>query len=246
MPSRRRRRRRQKRWVRPIEPAPWLWGALALNLVVGLVFSPATAMSHLRIVGAQPYDRDRLADIAERIQHRPLLRVNGQAVQSEALENTAVVSASYRANLFGRGVLTVRYRRPVAAIVGRERLYLSDRGTIFSSPHDFALTMSVDPPIDVDEENLAVFSGWQGGAAARMCVSITELLPRSEWLLKVSPTGYVRLESDGGVVEFGSFDKSEQKVRKLADILSDDPDMLSSVTSLNLSEPTEPSYVPKK
>ena len=201
-------------------------------------------MSRLRIVGAQPYDRDRLAKIAQGIQRRPLLRVNKQSVRSEVLENPAVASASYRANLFGRGVLTVRYRRPVAAIAGRDGLYLSDRGTIFSSPREYALTMAVEPPIDADETNLAVFSGWQGGAAARMCVSITERLPKSEWLLTVSPTGYVSLVSDGGRVEFGSFDKAEQKVRKLAEILSDDPHLLSGVTSLNLSEPTDPSFVP--
>ena len=202
-------------------------------------------MSRLRIVGAQSYDRERLAKIAQGLQRRPLLRVNGLSVRSEALENPAVASASYRANLFGRGVLTVRYRTPVAAIAGQNGLFLSDRGTIFSSPHDYALTMSVDPPIDADETNLALFGGWQGGAAARMCVSITELLPKSDWLLTVSPTGYVTLVSDGGLVEFGSFDKSEQKVQELAKILSDDPDMLSGVISLNLSEPTEPSYVPK-
>lgn len=202
-------------------------------------------MSRLRIVGAQSYDRVRLAKIAEQIHRRPLLRVNRQSVRSEALENTAVASASYRANLFGRGVLTVRYRTPVATIAGRDGLYLSDRGAIFSSPGEYALTMAVALPIDADETNLAVFNGWQGGAAARMCASIDERLPKADWLLTVSPTGYVSLVSDGGRVEFGSFDKAEQKVQKLAEILSGDPDILSGLASLNLSEPNDPSYVPK-
>jgi len=245
MPSRRKRRRRQRRWVRPIEFAPWLWGALVLNVVVGLLFSPVTAISHLRIVGAQSYDRGRLSNIGQSIKRRPLLRVNEQSVRSRALENQAVASASYRANLFGRGVLTVRYRRPVARVAGQENLYLSDRGTLFSSPHKYTLSIRVEPPIDADETNLAVFGGWQGRAAARLCASIVRQLPESNWVLKVSSTGYVSLASDDGVVEFGSFDKAEQKVQKLAEILLHDPDMLSDVVSLNLSEPADPSIVPK-
>ena len=151
-----------------------------MNVAAGLLFSPVTAMTHLRIVGAQSYDRGRLSNIGQAIKHRPLLRVNEQSVRSRALENQAVASASYRANLFGRGVLTVRYRRPVARVAGLEDLYLSDRGTLFSSPHKYSLSIEVEPPIDVDETNLAVFGGWQGGSAARMCASIVAQLPESD------------------------------------------------------------------
>lgn len=214
-------------------------------MVVGLMFSPVTAISHLRISGAQSYDKGRLADIADGIRRRPAMRVNEQSVQSVALENPAVASASYRANLFGRGVLTVRYHTPVAAIMGRDGLYLSDRGTIFSSPQRYGPMMVVKPPIDANETNLALFSGWQGGSAARMCVRITDLLPGADWQLTVSSTGYVSLVADGGLVEFGSFDNAEKKVAKLAELLAADPDMLSRAVSLNLSDPNDPTYVPR-
>ena len=243
MPSRRKRRRRAaNRWAPPVDLTPWLWGAVCINIVLGLLFSPVTAMNTLKVVGARAYDQERLVAVAQRIHKRPFLRVNANSVQSQVLENVEVASASYRANLFGRGVLEVRYRRPVALIEGGE-LYLSERGAVFASPTAPALRVTVVPPMAPGEKNLSIIGGWQSGAAASMCDNISRKLPDRNWRLVITSTGIVELEPESGAkVILGSFDDSGKKIDKLVKILEDEPGILERVSSLNLSSPSNPVY----
>jgi hypothetical protein len=160
------------------------------------------------------------------------------------MEHPAVERAEYRANLFGRGVLELTYRRPVASVANTEGLYLSSRGALFQWPDPVGLKVTVEPPFDLDGQNLAVFGSWRSGTAALMCENVGERLPDMEWRLVVSRTGFVSLvPTSGGTVEFGSFDGAEGKVQTLVNILRDDPGLLTRVRELNLSS-TKPVFVP--
>lgn len=246
MPSRRRKTKyRKKRWTKPIEPAPWLWAAFVLDLAIGLIFSPATSLHTLRVTGSRPYDRERLGQIAQSTKGVPALRLDRNSVQSSVLQNLAVERVEFRANLFGRGVLDVVYRTPVARIEGADGLYLSDTGVVFPSPAVLPLKGKVSPPTGVRGENLSVFGAWRSGATAKMCDNIRRRLPDLEWRLVVEQAGYVSLElAEGGVVEFVSFDDTEKKVAKLAQVLRDDPKLFERAKRLNLSSPMKPTFAP--
>lgn len=221
-----------------------MWCAFAVVLIVSLFFSPATSIKTLRIVGAPGFERQRMQAIAKALKGRPYLSVNRQQILSLALENFAVENASYRGNLFGRGVLSLSYRRPVASIAGEDGLFLSSKGSVFSWPVPVSLQVSVEPPYEVGSRNLSVFGSWQSGTAALMCENIGERLPKTEWRLVVSQTGFVSLvPKDGCRVEFGSFEGAEDKVKTLEDLLKSRPKLLTEVSEINLSS-TRPVFVP--
>ncbi len=244
--NRKKRRKKQKRvWTPPTDWTPWLWGLFALHLVIGLSFSSVTGARTIRVTGAKGYDQQRIAKFLKVIKDSPFLRVDRTRIQTVALENPAVERAEYRANLFGRGVLELVYKRPVARIEGVEGMYLSGKGSVFPLGGEVAVRVSVEPPYPVGQRNLSVFSSWRSGVAARMCENIGERLPEMEWRLVVSRTGFVSLVPEkGGTVEFGSFADADLKVRALVDILQDDPGLLGRVRRLILSSPSNPVKVP--
>jgi hypothetical protein len=228
-PQSRKRRKRQKRvWTPPTDWTPWLWGFLAVHTLIGLYLSPVTGARTIRVTGAPGYDRERIGQFLSGFKDTPFLRVNRSKIQSLAMENLAMERAEYRANPFGRGVLELTYKRPVARVAGTEGLYLSGRGSVFSLSGEVPVRVTVEPPFPVGQRNLSVFSSWRSGVAAQMCENIGERLPESEWRL----------------VEFGSFKDAELKVQALEDILKDDPGLLARVSRLVLSSPSNPVKVP--
>jgi hypothetical protein len=245
-PAKRRKRRAPKLWSPPRDWRPWLWGLFAANVLAGLLFSPATGLRSVRVLGAPPYDQARLRGILARFAGEPYLRVDGTRVRALALEDLSVEGAEYRANLFGRGVLRLSYHQPVARIADEKGLYLSRTGAVFRAPVADPPLLTVEPPVPAVERNLAAFGSWRSGQAARMCENIGARLPEREWRMVVSAAGFVELLTEGGsVVEFGSFEDSDLKVQVLAEVLRDDPDLLEKNSRINLASPSEVRTVPR-
>jgi hypothetical protein len=245
-PQNRKRRKKQKRvWSPPADYTLWLWALLALNVVVGLAFSPVTGSRLVRVVGARAEDEPRIAKFLRAFEETPYSRVNEAQVATLALEDRSVERASFRTNVFGRGVLDLSYRRPVARVEGTEALYLSSRGALFTGTPDAAVKVLLSAPGAVPQPNLSVFSSWRSGVAAQMCDNIAERLPDRTWRMVVSASGFVSLESEGeGTVEFGSFEDADEKVQALVEVLQEDPERLSNVRKLVLTSPSNPVIVP--
>jgi hypothetical protein len=245
-PQSRKRRKKQKRvWSPPTDYTPWLWAALVLNTVVGLAFSSVTGTRLVRVVGAQPEDQPRVERFLRAFKDTPYARLNEAQVSTLALENRSVERAEFRTNLFGRGVLDLTYKRPVAGIAGVDGLYLSSRGSLFAAEPGRPVLISLEAQGASPQTNLSVFSSWRPGVAAWMCENIGERLPDRTWRMVVSTGGFVSLSSEGGgTVEFGSFEDAEKKVQALVEILTDDPDLLSTVSKLVLTSPSNPVKVP--
>lgn len=244
--SRKRPKKRQRRvWSPPTDYAPWLWGILVMHLMFGLAFSPVTGLRLVRVVGADPGDQQRIARFLSSFEATPYTRLNGAQVSTLALEDRAIESASFRSNLFGRGVLELAHKRPVARVEGSESLYLSSRGSLFTAMPGLGVKVAVSAPGAVPGANLSVFSSWRSGVAARMCENVGERLPEMEWRMVVTASGFVSLESEGsGTVEFGSFEDADEKVQALVGILNNDPKKLSKVRKLVLTSPSNPVIVP--
>ncbi|HXH60445.1 MAG TPA: hypothetical protein VNI20_03725 [Fimbriimonadaceae bacterium] len=247
MPSKRRKSkaRKTKRFVKPADPAPWLWSILAVNILIGLLFSPVTSLATLRVDGANPIDQEAIGAIVQSAKGAPALRVDRNTIQSAVERISSIEQASLRVNVFGRGVLTLNYRTPIATVAGSPDTYLSDSGTVYVSHAKKSLKGVVEPPAPTNAQNLSVFGAWRSAAAAKMCENMVQRLPDLEWRLVVAQAGYVSLQlSDGGIVEFVSFDDTETKVAKLAEILHSDPKLFQKHKKLNLSSPLKPTVEP--
>jgi hypothetical protein len=241
-PQSRKRRKKQKRvWSPPTDYTPWLWTLVVLNVAIGLMFSPVTGSRLVRVVGAHPGDQARVAGFLKAFVDKPYVRVNEAQVCTLALENRAVERAEFRTNPFGRGVLDLTYKRPVARIEGSEGLYLSSRGSLFMADPSLPVRIDLVAQTATPQTNLSVFSSWRPGVAAWMCENIGERLPDRTWRMVVSAGGFVSLDPEsGGTVEFGSFEDAEEKVQALVEILQDEPDLLSTVSKLVLTSPSNP------
>jgi hypothetical protein len=234
-PKKRKGKRKQPRvWSPPQDWTLHLWGLFGLNVVLGLLFSQVTSASTVRIVGAPEFERERLTKLAQTLDDRPYFLVDKEQVRTLALENRAVKRASYAANLFGRGVLELEYRRPVARF--EDGTYLGADGTAFTWPGEAAVRVTIEPPDPPSDRNLSVFGSWQFGTAARMCENIGERLPEMDWRLVVSRSGYFSLvPAQGGTVEFGSEERFAEKLQTLVSLLRDDPKLLDNARRVNLT-----------
>jgi hypothetical protein len=250
MPSKRRPTKRKKRktpklWSPPRDWRPWLWGALAANVLVGLYASPATAVRSLRFEGVPKEDQERLAQLARSLEGTPYLRVPWTTLRSAIEGDLAVQATEVSGNLFGRAIVAVDYKAPVATVVDQPGLFLARDGSLFAAKGAVDLPLSVQPPAGNGVQNLSVFGSWRSVATARMCENIGERLPGRNWRIVVSREGSVELfPVQGAVVEFGSFEDMDEKVRVLVEALRDEPDLLASVRRLNLSPPSKAVRVP--
>ncbi len=246
MASRKRKRKKSnKRWVPPTNYTLWLWAIFVVHAIVGLALSPVTSLTLLRVVGAPQFDQSRIRQAVQSVNGTPRLRANSNQIRSLILEKSAVEAVDYRANLFGRGVLTVRYKVPVAIIDEPNGLMLSSKGQLFSSPIATKNLPVLVPPAELDARNLTIVGGWRTREAAKICEKVITELPPYNWRIGVSKNGFVTLHPGAGAkVELGSFDDSEAKIRALAKILKDDPTLLTKVSKLTLYSPDKPVYEP--
>lgn len=237
MASQRRKRskKKAKRWSPPKDYAPLLWSLFSINFIVGLLFSPVTGLTVLRVEGAPEYDRARIERVAQVMAFRANLTTRSEELRSLVMENSAVESATMRANLFGRGILTIAYKVPVAVIDPQTRLVLSKKGSVFVVPSVLSGLPVLTPPHFEIEKNLSIVGGWRSRDAADLCSFVSDGLPGGPWKIETSKTGFVTLfPAQGASVELGSLDRSEEKVAALAKLLRDDPGLLQKISKLRL------------
>lgn len=246
MASKRRRSKKSKRrWSPPTDYTPFLWILFGLNCIAGLLLSPISSLTMLRVDGVAGFDQVRIQRLAQTLRSRPRFLARSNELRSTVLESSAVESVEYRANFFGRGVLTITYKTPVAIIDKQTGLMLSSNGSVYSSPRVPSGLPIIVPPHPQDQKNLSIISDWRTRDSAIICTSLSSYLPNIAWKIEASKTGFVTLiQGEGGIVELGSLSDSEAKIKALAKILSDDPGLLKKISKLRLYSPQKPVYEP--
>lgn len=239
MPKKRRPRRR-------LRPAPFLWLILLVNLAVGLVFSRITSIVRVRVEGVPLYDRLRVESILVRLKDVPCLRVNGRRVETEIMEEPSVDSAEFTRNIFGNGLLVVRYRTPVAKLSEGDNEALSADGVLYR-----AVEMPPDlPALELPKYTPPAFVGfsgdWQPQGLAEMAIYARSHYPRIEVKIVVDRRGAVCLNIGSGQVILGSCDDLDLKLKTLESLLQRNPQELDQVQALNLTSPSAPAVVAKK
>jgi hypothetical protein len=242
MASSRRRKKRAVNWL------PVIIVMLAASFVLGLFYSPITAVRNLRIVGVQPHDRNRVTQLAQSLEGVPYGRVDVLAFESSVLRGRDIYDADLSHNVFGSGVLRLKYRRPIAAVqgAGLSRIYLDDRGVLFSSPEPFQGLRKLILDATFKQPILAFGQAWPCAVVSDFCLKLNSFAELSDAVVHLSANGRLTLSKENfGSVDFGGTDAIDAKLKKLRQLLDEQPDILTRVRSLTLVDPETPAFEPK-
>jgi hypothetical protein len=245
--SRRRRARRSPKRRRARAPLNWpavLWVLALANVAAGLAFSPVTSVRKVRVTGAAPTDHARIEAFSQVARGTPALRLTGAKVESLAQANPAVARAEFRRNVFGRGVLEIEMRRPVAAMAGEVPTLLADDGTVYPGSAPAGLPRVRLAPA-LRAPNLALIGLWESQAIAVLCHGLAARFPEIRWTVEVDARGVINLgQPRSGRIVLGSSERLDEKLAALERVIADRPGFLAQVQELNLTVPTNPVFIP--
>jgi cell division septal protein FtsQ len=234
---RRRRKRRQIAW------GPVLTILLVVNIVAGVFASKLTSIVKVRVEGAQLDDQSRIRALLQRIHDQPALKVNRFAVESNIAGKSAVSKVEMTRNIFGRALVTVEYRRPVAKIAGLSGAALARDGVIFQSSQDLTGLPTVVLSKDAKAPTIALAGSWRSGEVAGLAGALVDLSAQN-------PVEIITLENGGlclnigskFAVELGLPERLDDKVEYFKKQIEDDPSLLMSGRTLILVSLERPSY----
>lgn len=222
----------------------WLWLLFVLNTLAGLLFSPATAVRRVRIVGAEPQEVRSLRESLQTIRGVPALRVDESRFLGRILAEVALQDASWQQNWFGRGVLTLTRRTPVLTVSSKDKLVLGQDGTLFRTTAELPKSQLRTGSSSV-KPSYTWAGTWEGRAVARFATILHEKIPLQTGVLVLDQTGKLTLASGKlAPVVLGTTDNAAAKVAQLAKALSQQPKLLEQVKEVNLSAPENPRYIP--
>lgn len=231
-------RKRRLNW------GPVLWTAAVFNTAAGLAWSPITAVSKARVEGALPTDQDRIRLALQALAKKPALRGGAERTVEELYRRADVRSVKWSQNLFRRGLLEIRYDRPVARFASPPNAILTTRGQIAQTKEPID-ALPVVTFFDGAREPAAAFGApCETQKVADVC-SRASSLGIENLSITVQANGAVCLNSgDSGRVALGSPDDLDTKFEKLQEILSSQPTLLSSRREIVLLAPSKPTVRP--
>ena len=235
--------RKSKKTKRAINWTAVVWTVLIVNVLVGLMFSPITSVRHLRVLGAQPHDLQRIDSLAEALRGRPFARVGALQLESAVLGQRDVYNAKLTHNLFGSAILTVKYRTPIAVMANDPHIFLDREGVIFGSPEANEGLRKVDLDPDYAQPGVALTLPWPSQDVADLCTKLDSFDQLKDAAVHLDTTGRLLIvREDKHTVDLGGTGQIDEKLAKLKGILEEDPNLLDKVASLSLADPAHPAY----
>jgi cell division septal protein FtsQ len=208
------------------EHALALWIATFLCiLVVGLLRSPLTKLSVVRVSGAAEASRAEIRRKLETIADSPWGEVSARKVERMFELDPTVKRATFRANLFGRGRLKLTQRKPVAKL--QDGNVIDETGQAFSVRDDSLLNLQISAKVEDFSTILTITDPSPLTRLARVAKKIQDLLPKLAGSLYFDVREGISLRSEGLVVEFGDTSNLDRKVQVLAAKLGEDPKLPS-------------------
>lgn len=243
----RRRRSRRRGPKRTLRWRPILWVLLIANLLAAASMSIATRVRFVKIEGAAPHDRVRLAQIVAQMQDKPVLRQDYRNLEWQALQAPEVYAAEIAVNPFGFATLRVKYRKPEIRLEDRENVVVDGEGVMFALPPEeipaelptLKLDRGLPPTL------LTVAGDWPMARIAKLAPQVRALLPDKGVRIEVDDRGALCLNMGTGRVVLGSTEDLDRKLSVLRQRMADDPGELSRVKELVLTQPDRPSVVPR-
>ena len=239
--------RKSKRKKKALNWPAIVWTLFVANVLLGLFFSPMTSVRHVRVVGAQPHDEDRIQSLAQSLRGRPFGRVGAKEFESSVLQQRDVYEATLSHNLFGSALVKVQYRTPVATLAGFPRTYLDADGVIFGSPEPYPGVRELDLDPEYAEPGMALTLPWPTKQVAELCTRLGSFDQLKDAAVHLDQTGRLLISrEDKHTVDLGGTEQFDEKLAKLKAIFEDDPQILDRVSSLSLADPSRPATKPLK
>lgn len=237
--------RKSKKKKRSINWSSVIWVLFVANILLGILFSPMTSVRHIRIVGAQPHDLERIGSLAQSLRGRTFGRVGAAEFESEVMQQRDVYNANLSHNLFGSAVLMVSYRQPVAVLAGEPHTYLDSQGVIFGSPEMEPDLRQIALAPEYQEPGIALTLAWPSQIVAGLCTRLDSFDQLKGAVVHLDTTGRLLISrEDTHSVDLGGSEQLDEKLAKLKSMMEDDPQILDHVQSLSLADPTHPAYTP--
>ena len=237
-------RRRTKRTH--LRPRPFIMLGLTVNLFAGILYSPVTAVRKVRVEGGPLNDQARLANLLQQLKGVPCARVNARRVESEAMRNPEIRSASLARTPFGSAVLHIARRTPVARLFAAPNIGLSTEGVFYpASVLDENLPL-VELPGDYPKAALTIGNGWRSEDVARLATLVQTIPSKGPVRIALVGGGRLCLNIDSGVVNLGDFKRLDDKVAWVSKTLKAQPDLFVNVQSISLVKIDAPMFIPRK
>ena len=238
---------KRKRRVRPgrrkLNWGPvWLLAAV-VNIGVACAHSKVTSVRAINMVGVRNSERERVARLADEIKGVPALQVDPFVAEGTFLNQSRVASVDFRRNFFGIARLTMAYREPVASIKGSPHTFLAKDGTVFDDP-EVGVPLPIlayDPNVKLSLLTLSeIVNGREMADTILKVKHIFRNKPVTNLEIQMQDQGGVCLNMDNGVIVLGSSDQLDEKLEKLREIFDTNPELLKTVSVLNLMTPERP------
>ena len=247
MPSAKRKRtlRPQRRSVN--RGKQLLWFLLVVNVVAGVLFSPATAVRKVRVVGAGPEHTAFLDEVTGDWHATPWVRLPLTNSRYQILQMPEFREVRIESNPFGRALITVTPREAVAWLDREPVMYLDTEGVLFSKLVPFdeegnagpktLLSLSSAP----SEPSATIVQQWEGGIIANLCEKLNSAVPKVAFQVQFDELGAIILRhGDGREILLGSSDRIDEKLAKLIEIAGPTGELPDDIQELNLVEPDRP------
>jgi hypothetical protein len=162
-------------------------------------------------------------------------------LETELARLPEVKSAQIHRNMFGRALVRIEYRRPIAGVVGATNVAMDDQGVLYATKQSLDGLPRIDPPPHTLGANLAFAGVWPAEVVVQLCEDLATDKTLAGTEVQVDGNGRLSLgKGASGQVILGSLEDINTKLNVLRRLLSADPDLLSKVKELNLTDPKHP------
>jgi len=214
---------------------------IVLNVSAGLLFSPLTSANRVRVVGARPADYSQISAEIQQFRRQPCLVADRQTLEWKVGLISDIRSVDYALNLFGRGLMKIEYRVPVAEVQGSTGHYLDAEGNLFPSQSIVEGLPVVALPEASKVPSASIVAGWDGERLAKLARNLPIAIPQVRWRIELDDRSVIFLTgNDLPKIVLGRPDDLEKKIDRLASILRDQPGLAKSAKEINLTAPDMP------
>lgn len=234
----------RRRPSRPIPWAPLLWGGFAASTIFGLLYSPITAPTKVRVEGAGESDEKEIQAILASMEGVPALQVNRPAIEQRMCLRGQIVNASLSVNIFGRGLVKVKNETPVGRIQSKSQLAMNSDGMVYACDDIPQNLPMVKLPSDAGLPSSSICATWEMQSTGRLCEDITRYLGTDlPWTVSIDTRSYIQLRSGNtAIVKLGSTNNLDKKLKLLADALDGNQELLKKAHEINLMSVNNPRY----
>ncbi len=218
----------------------WLWVIALVNVIGGLWISPITGPVKISLRGVQDQDEKFITSIVSDYRQVPWLRLNRYEIESKIGSLGHLKSVAFEPNIFGRATVTAVYREPVVRLAGTEGLCLDGTGEVYRESRP-AEVPEVQVPGDSQEISGCLLGSWPRAGIVLTIKEMGRRLPQLDYSLELDAKSVLSLEvTDGPTVILGSSSALEEKIKKLAELYSNEGVAFTQSTVLNLMAPDRP------